>query len=32
MEGIASVIGFSLLTRPKAPYNSFFWVSLKDSP
>jgi HAE1 family hydrophobic/amphiphilic exporter-1 len=30
VEGITSVMGFSLLTQTQSTYNSFFWVSLKD--
>jgi HAE1 family hydrophobic/amphiphilic exporter-1 len=30
VEGITSVIGYSLLSQTQSTYNSFFWVSLKD--
>jgi hydrophobic/amphiphilic exporter-1 (mainly G- bacteria), HAE1 family len=30
VEGIASVIGFSLLSQTQSTYNSFFFVTLKD--
>jgi hydrophobic/amphiphilic exporter-1 (mainly G- bacteria), HAE1 family len=30
VEGLTSVMGFSLLSQTQATYNSFFWVTLKD--
>jgi HAE1 family hydrophobic/amphiphilic exporter-1 len=30
VEGLTSVMGFSLLSQTQATYNSFFWVTLKN--